>query len=102
MAFPLALICILLFKKHTEFQGILLGRFMKRCPYITPRYILKLEDESMQDYSKRLRYKEVDENVLETEIQYGERMAGILALYAAIIQTTTSNPQSFIIVCWSY
>ncbi|KAL2919514.1 hypothetical protein HK105_201161 [Polyrhizophydium stewartii] len=87
MAFPLAIVCVLLFQKHAPFLDILMGRFMRKCPYIAPLYFRKMPGESMTDYQLKIGYKEKDEGVLETEIQYGERMCGILSLYAAIVQT---------------
>ncbi|EGF78345.1 hypothetical protein BATDEDRAFT_26953 [Batrachochytrium dendrobatidis JAM81] len=88
MAFPLANVCVILYEKHTKLLDILLGRMMKKCPFIVPRYIRKLQTDSMVAYQKKSGYKEVDGS-METEIQYGERMCGILSLYAAMIQTTT-------------
>lgn len=87
MAFPVAVVCVLLYSKHDEFFDILMGRFIKRCPYIIPCYLNKVGME--KEYLKRLGYREVDDNgTMETEIQYSERMTGIIALYAAICQTT--------------
>ena len=91
MAFPLAVVCVLLFNKHAQFLDVLLGRFMKRCPYTIPCFYNKASNETNREYQKRLAYREVDEGVLETEIQYGERMCGLIALYSAIMQTTVSN-----------
>ncbi|KAH6574995.1 hypothetical protein BASA62_002165 [Batrachochytrium salamandrivorans] len=93
MAFPLAIVCVLLFEKHPQFLSIFLGRLMKKCPFIVPRYIRKLPSDSLADYMKRSGYKEID-GKLESEIQYGERMCGILSLYAAIVQTS-NIPNSY-------
>ncbi|KAJ3369928.1 Nuclear pore complex nucleoporin component [Kappamyces sp. JEL0680] len=89
-AFPLAVLAVHLFSKHPPFLGILLGRMMKKCPYIVPMYPRKQADETLVDYQKRLGYN-VKCTPIENEIQYGERMCGILSLYAAIIQTDSSK-----------
>ncbi|KAI8927632.1 GLE1-like protein-domain-containing protein [Entophlyctis helioformis] len=87
MAFPLANVCVLLFNKHKEFLPILLGRFIKKCPYIVPLYPRKLPDEPVLQFRKRQGYKIADGQLSETDVQYEERMCGILSLYAAIVQT---------------
>lgn len=89
-AFPLAILSVHLSSKHPPFQDILLGRMMKKCPYIVPMYPRKQPAESLKEYQKRLGYN-VKSDPIESEIQYGERMCGILSLYAAIIQTDTSK-----------
>jgi hypothetical protein len=40
-------------------------------------------------WAKRARFKKDGDDNLETEEQYTERMCGIIALYAAILQTTS-------------
>ncbi|KAJ3260315.1 hypothetical protein HK103_000950 [Boothiomyces macroporosus] len=81
-AYPLAILCVHLGTKHPEFWHVLLGRFMKKCIFIIPCYLVKPKAESLQVYQERLGFKKN-----ETEIQYGERMCGIVALYAAVVQT---------------
>ncbi|KAJ3299748.1 Nuclear pore complex nucleoporin component [Borealophlyctis nickersoniae] len=85
-AFPLALLAILLYRKHTRFLDILLGRLIKRCAYIVPMYTRKQPNETNDELRKRAGYRKND-NGWETEEQFGERMAGIIAFYAAIVQT---------------
>lgn len=53
---------------------------------------MKPKAESLQVYQERLGFKKN-----ETEIQYGERMCGIVALYAAVVQTDASNPYLIIV-----
>ncbi|TPX69036.1 hypothetical protein SpCBS45565_g02686 [Spizellomyces sp. 'palustris'] len=87
-AFPLAVLCIMIYRQHTEFLDVLLGRFVKRCPYIVPLYPPRFESDTDDDFRKRLGYREIDDDVWEDEIQYTERMCGLMAIYAAIVQTT--------------
>ncbi|KAJ3277134.1 hypothetical protein HDV01_000186 [Terramyces sp. JEL0728] len=85
-AYPLAILCVHLGTKHPEFWQVLLGRFMKKCIFIVPCYLVKPKEEPLKTYQERLGFKKN-----ETEIQYGERMCGIVALYAAIVQTDASK-----------
>ncbi|KAI9359603.1 GLE1-like protein-domain-containing protein [Zopfochytrium polystomum] len=90
-AFPLALVCVLLFDAHPPFRPILLGRLIKRCPQIAPMYMKKRPDETDDDFARRCRYKKDADDNRETEEQFNERMSGIVALYAAILQSTTAK-----------
>lgn len=89
-AFPLGILSVNISTKHPAFQEVLLGRMMKKCPYIVPMYPRKQPNESLKEYQKRLGYN-VKKEPVETEIQYGERMCGIISLYAAIVQTDLSK-----------
>ncbi|KAI9209725.1 GLE1-like protein-domain-containing protein [Polychytrium aggregatum] len=94
MAFPIARVCLLLCKEHPEFVELLMGRLIKRCSYVVPMYYPKLASESSTDWQKRAGFRPTgDGETLETEIQYGERMNGILAFYLALVQLTdVPNP----------
>ncbi|KAJ3159589.1 Nuclear pore complex nucleoporin component, partial [Geranomyces michiganensis] len=87
-AFPIAILCVMLYRAYPEFLDILLGRMAKRCPYIANASFTKLPDEDAEAFRVRLGYRKVNDG-WETPEQYGERMAGILTLYAAITQTTS-------------
>ncbi|KAI8827026.1 GLE1-like protein-domain-containing protein [Fimicolochytrium jonesii] len=84
-AFPLAILCIMLYNAHPDFLDILLGKMSKRCPYVVPYFPARLKGESDDDFRLKLGYRKIVE--WETRAQYAERMGGILALYAAIVQT---------------
>ncbi|KAJ3329265.1 hypothetical protein HDU76_008283, partial [Blyttiomyces sp. JEL0837] len=72
-AFPIAMVCVLLFEVHPPVLSILLGRLMKRCPYVVPMYFKKLPGETPDQFAKRCRYKIADaDGNLETEDQYNE------------------------------
>ncbi|KAJ3042285.1 Nuclear pore complex nucleoporin component [Rhizophlyctis rosea] len=85
-AFPLALISVILFNKHVPLLDILLGRMMKKCPYLIPQYFRKKPGETTEQQMTRAGYKKEDDT-WETEEQFWERMGGIIALYGAICQT---------------
>ncbi|KAI8922579.1 GLE1-like protein-domain-containing protein [Powellomyces hirtus] len=87
-AFPIATLCIILYNAHEEFLDILLGRLAKRCPYIITTSFQKRAGEQDTAFRARLGYRKIDD-AWESAIQYGERMAGILTVYAAITQTTS-------------
>ena len=103
MAFPIAIFSCMLLEKHKPFCEILMGKLMQKCPYIAPMYIQKgvcfyqlTQSKTSTDeaYRRNLGYVKKDDGKYESEIQYGERMCGILSVYAAIIQTT-ALPHSY-------
>jgi nucleoporin GLE1 len=61
--FPIGILVVHLSTKHPEFNQILLGRMMKKCPYIVPCYPRKQADESKEAYQARLGYKMKGKNV---------------------------------------
>lgn len=87
LAFPLSTIALLLLDKHPQMLSILLGRVYKACPYAIPKYVQKVENESEIEYKKRLRYRMADDGIFEAEIQYAERITGIVCFYSALLQS---------------
>ncbi|KAF9148595.1 hypothetical protein BG015_009657 [Linnemannia schmuckeri] len=85
-AFPVAHVAVLLFTTHAKFLDVLMARFAKKCPYVTPMYIPKAAGDSNDVYMKKLAYKK-KESGYETEAQYDARQAAIFTLYCAILQT---------------
>lgn len=57
-----------------------------RCPYAVPRYIERIPGQSEQEYKAAQGYI-IDGSSIENEASYTERMAGILSLLGAIMQT---------------
>ncbi|KXS21456.1 GLE1-domain-containing protein [Gonapodya prolifera JEL478] len=96
-AFPLARICQTIFSKHPAFIPILISRIAKKCPFALPKYFVRIEGEAENDFKKRSRMKfDEDENIFEPVALYEERMCGILALYAALIQNLPGDaPNTF-------
>lgn len=49
-----------------------------------------MQGESDDDLRRRMGYRMIDGGKLETELHFQERMFGMIAFYAAIIQTDLS------------
>ncbi|KAF9102760.1 hypothetical protein BGX27_010865 [Mortierella sp. AM989] len=85
--FPLAHVAVLLFTNHPLFLDVLMARFAKKCPYVTPMYIQKGPNDSSEDYLAKLAYKKTAKGY-ESEAQYNARQCAMFTLYCAIMQTT--------------
>ena len=40
MAFPIAVFCVLLLRKHPKFESILFGKMIQKCPFVIPMYTM--------------------------------------------------------------
>ena len=79
-------------------QELLIAKFNKSCPYSVPMYIEKRENQTVEDFKDSLGYKRLsntDKVEFESKDSYFERMSGILALYAALIQINNVEKNSF-------
>ncbi|KAJ3383395.1 hypothetical protein HDU84_003639 [Entophlyctis sp. JEL0112] len=94
-------VAVMLFDKHPPLLAILLGRLMKRCPYIVPMYCRRTEGETEDEFLKRQRYKQSD-GEWETEERYCERMCGMIRFYAAIVQTNSKSHAQEIDFGWQW
>ncbi|KAJ1899348.1 Nuclear pore complex nucleoporin component [Coemansia sp. IMI 209127] len=90
-AFPLAAAAVLVMQRFPLLADMLLVRLVKKCPYIIPEYAVRKQGQSAEEYLRSIGYKEKEEDELETDIIYVERMAGIVALFSAIVQTTDAS-----------
>lgn len=88
-AFPIASFTVALCTFEPDLTRILLAHFHSSCPFTVPYYMPKAEGQSTQDYKLAVGYlkKASNPDGLETEEAFYERMAGMIALYAAITQT---------------
>ncbi|KAG0366832.1 GLE1-like protein-domain-containing protein [Gamsiella multidivaricata] len=86
-AFPLAHVAVLLISNHARFLDVLMARFAKKCPYVTPMYIAKDPTDSADQFLEKLAYKKTDKGY-ETESQYNARQCAMFTLYCAVMQTT--------------
>ena len=86
-AFPLASLCLLLVCQHPEFLDFVLGRLYKKCPYLIPKYHRKEPSDSADDLRKKAGYRRRDDVEWENEEQFQERMNGMMAFLAAMVQT---------------
>ncbi|KAI9341708.1 GLE1-like protein-domain-containing protein [Obelidium mucronatum] len=91
----------LIIEKHPDILVILLGRLMKRCPYIVPMYFKKAEGETLDEFNKRRRFKKSDDE-WETEERYNERMCGMVRFYAGITQIKTNTHMYEIDFGWQW
>ncbi|CAG8477421.1 7850_t:CDS:2 [Funneliformis caledonium] len=87
-AFPFAHVSVLLSTEHPDFMDkLMMVRLVKKCPYVLPRYYVKLPNQSLNDFRKQMGYKHN-----EDDEAYVNRMCAILALYCAIMQTVPLIP----------
>ncbi|KAF9960782.1 hypothetical protein BGZ72_005947 [Mortierella alpina] len=92
-AFPVAHVAVLLFTNHPRFLDVLMARFVKKCPYVIPKYFAHDQNESTEQYFKKLGYKHSDGG-WEKEDKYNARQCAIFTLYCAILQTTAIQGQN--------
>ncbi|KAF9572237.1 hypothetical protein EC968_010103 [Mortierella alpina] len=92
-AFPVAHVAVLLFTNHPRFLDVLMARFVKKCPYVVPKYFAHDQNESTENYFKKLGYKHSDGG-WEKEDKYNARQCAIFTLYCAILQTTPIQGQN--------
>ncbi|KAF9206341.1 hypothetical protein BGZ49_002631, partial [Haplosporangium sp. Z 27] len=85
--FPLAQVAVLLFSSHPLFLDVLMARFAKKCPYVTPIYIQKDPNDTPEEYMEKMAYKKTAKGH-ESEAQYNARQCAMFTFYCAIIQTT--------------
>ncbi|RKP21988.1 GLE1-domain-containing protein [Rozella allomycis CSF55] len=84
-AFPTAIVVHLLYKQHENIINIIAACLYRCCPYIIPIYHKKLKNMSIDDFRLLVGYVKKD-GAFESEESYQERMSGVIALYAAILQ----------------
>ncbi|KAG9294798.1 hypothetical protein G9A89_008490 [Geosiphon pyriformis] len=83
-AFQLAHVCVLIAMQHVEFlDNFVMTHITTKCCYVLPRYHIRTQGQSLDEYKEILGYKKE-----EKEDKYFSRMQAILALYAAILQTS--------------
>jgi nucleoporin GLE1 len=86
-AFPFAFVAVTLMQQFPYVTDVILARFYKACPYVLPRYSPQKPNERRSEYLKSIGYEVIANNQLESEETYCKRMEGIVAVYAAILQT---------------
>lgn len=84
-AFAFASLILALWMEFKSFGDLLLGNFMKKCPYTIPAYWPQLSDQTDKEYYLKLGYRYNDDGVIEDQNSFLKRMTGILMLYAAIM-----------------
>ncbi|CAG8483643.1 5518_t:CDS:10 [Ambispora leptoticha] len=86
-AYKLAHICVLLNSQHPDLIHYMMLHLATRCPYVIPLYHIQQPGQSIQQYNEIIGYKKDEE-----EDKYIGRMQAIVALYAALLQTTPFVP----------
>ncbi|GAA99036.1 uncharacterized protein L969DRAFT_84222 [Mixia osmundae IAM 14324] len=87
VAFPLARIVLgLILAGHDRFGSVLMARLVKKCFWITAAFPPKASAMTEEEHQKLLGYRPASAG--ESSIQYASRQAGILTLWAAIVQTS--------------
>ncbi|KAK4057399.1 Nuclear pore complex nucleoporin component [Microbotryomycetes sp. JL221] len=92
-AYPLGRVVIgLLTRGHVELGQVLMARLVKKCFWLTGWFPTKRPDETEQQHRKTLGHANLEAG--ESLVQYAQRMSGIVALYASIVQTSPlAEPQ---------
>ncbi|KAI9501432.1 hypothetical protein GGI25_004474 [Coemansia spiralis] len=90
-AYPLAAAAVLIMQSYPLLADMILVRLIKKCPYVIPEFASRKQGQPADEYLRSIGYKEKDEGELETEGIYVERMAGMIALFAAIVQTSNAS-----------
>ena len=92
--FPLGRVVVgLLLRGHAELGEVLYARLVKKCFWLTAWFPRRTPEMDEAAHRKLLGYASPTSG--ETTAQYGDRMAGIVALWAAIVQTSPLEaPQS--------
>ncbi|KAJ2082599.1 hypothetical protein H4R24_001480 [Coemansia sp. RSA 988] len=85
-AFPLAAAAVLVMQTYPQLVDMLLLRLVKKCPYVIPEYAAKLPTQPTAEYMRTIGYKDNGDEIESREL-YSERMAGMIALFAAVVQT---------------
>ncbi|KAJ1950871.1 hypothetical protein FBU59_000481 [Linderina macrospora] len=96
-AYPLAAMAVEVMERYPMLAELIFVRLVKKCPYVVPQYMARKPGQSVNEYLKSMGYKEHDDDELEASAAYESRMVGMVALFAAIVQTTTpasGNPMS--------
>jgi nucleoporin GLE1 len=101
-AFPIAATVLLVCDRQPELLDIFLAYLIQKCPYIAPHYIPREKTSSELDYRLRIGYLQKSDGSFETEESYHDRMAGIISLYAAFIQSPHPKHPHGIVFGWQW
>ncbi|KAJ2592277.1 Nuclear pore complex nucleoporin component [Coemansia sp. RSA 1797] len=85
-AYPLAATAVLVMQAYPKLSDMLMIRLVKKCPFVVPQYMAKQPGQNTDDFIKAAGYRRNDDGDIESEGIYAERMTGMLALFAAIVQ----------------
>lgn len=86
-AFGLAFAMIGVWNENDTFGKLLMAQMHRRCPFIIPWYVPKMDGQSEVEYNKLRGYTYIDDDTVEPQDIYLKRMSGLIRTYAAIIQS---------------
>lgn len=92
-AFCYATIILTLWNDFPLFGDLLLAHFYKQCPYLVPMYLIKINNQTDDDYYKSLGYKYNDDGSIEKQDKYLKRLTGTMRLYTALMITKPKSGQ---------
>ncbi|KAJ9067800.1 Nuclear pore complex nucleoporin component [Entomophthora muscae] len=92
--YPVARALIGLIQRHFILKDFLLVRFFKKCPYILPGSIPKLDSSSSSDtYRKRLGFVKRDGNEWEDNEHFLLRQGGIFTLFSSLFAFDSTDEE---------
>lgn len=85
-----------LFSHHDYLQTVFIGKIMTCCPFTLGVIPSSKPHESQEDYMKRVGYVyKTSQSSFETTDSWQDRMAGMLSLFSALLQTQLTPGRSF-------
>lgn len=91
-AFCYATIILTLWNDFPLFGDLLLAHFYKQCPYLLPMYLVKINNQTDEDYYKFLGYQYGPDGI-EKQDKYLKRLTGMMRLYSAIMVAKPKSSQ---------
>ncbi|XP_073982927.1 gle1 RNA export mediator [Rhodnius prolixus] len=85
-AFAIAAVTVALWIEFPDFGKLLLAHFYRKCPYLIPAYWEKEEDQTEEEFYKKLGFI-YSGGELEEANMFLKRQGGIVKLYSSIIVT---------------
>jgi nucleoporin GLE1 len=85
-----------------ELLDIFLACLVRKCPYVAPHYLRRENAMTDSEYRLRIGYLQKSDESFETEESYHERMAGIISLYAAFLQSPHPQHPHGIKFAWQW
>ncbi|KAJ1858393.1 hypothetical protein GGH12_000793 [Coemansia sp. RSA 1822] len=88
---------VLVMQAYPKLADMLIIQLVKKCPFVVPQYMAKQPGQNTDNFIKAAGYWQNDDGYIESEGIYAERMTGMLALFAAIVQMPDigSQPNPF-------
>ena len=88
--------------RQPDLLPLFVACLIQKCPYVAPHYIR--HDPSISESQNRLNmgYLQKSDNSFESEESYHERMAGILSLYAAFVQSPHPHHPHGVSFAWQW